>query len=84
MKELGYVEGKNILVEYRYADGKSERLGDYAAQLVRSNIDLIIAEGAPQHMPQRMPLGPFRSLSGMLLTRLERDSLLTLPDPLVT
>ena len=46
LEELGYVEGKNILVEYRFADGKSERLADDAAHFVRSNIDLIIAEGA--------------------------------------
>ena len=46
LRELGYVEGRNIAIEYRYADGKSERLPNDAADLVRSEIDLIVAEGA--------------------------------------
>lgn len=47
MRELGYVEGKNFVVEARYADGKAERLPDLAAELVRSKVDLIIASGTP-------------------------------------
>jgi putative ABC transport system substrate-binding protein len=44
---LGYVEGKNIKIEYRYAEGKFERLPELAAELVRLNVDVLIAEGAP-------------------------------------
>jgi len=47
MRELGYVEGKNLVVEARYGDGKVERLPDLAAELVRSKVDLIIAGGTP-------------------------------------
>jgi putative ABC transport system substrate-binding protein len=43
LRELGYVEGKSISVEYRYAEGQSDRLPDLAAELVRLKVDLIIA-----------------------------------------
>jgi putative ABC transport system substrate-binding protein len=42
LRELGYVEGKNIVIEYRYAEGKLERLPDLAAELVRLKVDLIV------------------------------------------
>ena len=45
LRELGYVEGKNIFIEYRYAEGKLERLPDLAAELVRLKVDVIVATG---------------------------------------
>jgi putative ABC transport system substrate-binding protein len=47
LRELGYVEGKNIVIEYRYAEGKLERLPDLAAELVRLKIDVIVTTGQP-------------------------------------
>ena len=47
LRELGYVEGKNIIIEYRYADGKLERLPSLAAELVRLKVDILVARGAP-------------------------------------
>ena len=47
LRELGYVEGKNIIIEYRYAEGKFERLPDLAAELVRLNVDVIVVFGVP-------------------------------------
>ena len=45
LRELGYVEGRNIAFEYRYAEQKLDRLPELAAELVRLNVDLIIAAG---------------------------------------
>ena len=46
LRELGYVEGKNIVIEYRYAEGKSERLPDLAAELVQLKVDVIVTTSA--------------------------------------
>ena len=43
LRQLGYIEGKNIHVEYRYAEGKVERLPELAAELVALKVDLIVA-----------------------------------------
>ncbi len=45
LRDLGYIEGKNIVIEYRYAEGKQERLPDLAAELVALKVDLILAAG---------------------------------------
>jgi putative ABC transport system substrate-binding protein len=47
LRELGYVEGKNLVIEYRYAEGKLERLPDLAAELVRLKVDVIVTSGIP-------------------------------------
>ncbi|HEU4367749.1 MAG TPA: ABC transporter substrate-binding protein [Methylomirabilota bacterium] len=47
LKELGYVEGRNLVIEYRSADGRSERFPALATQLVRSKVDLILTRGTP-------------------------------------
>jgi len=43
MRELGYVEGKNLVIEWRFADGQSERLPDLAAELVRLKVDVMVS-----------------------------------------
>jgi len=45
LRELGYIEGQNIAIEYRYFDGKVERLPELAAELVRLNCEVIVAIG---------------------------------------
>ena len=45
LRELGYIEGQNIAIEYRYAEGKRDRLPDLAAELVRLKVDIILAAG---------------------------------------
>jgi putative ABC transport system substrate-binding protein len=45
LRDLGYDEGKNIVIEYRYADGKVERLPELAAELVRLKVDVMVVGG---------------------------------------
>jgi len=47
LRELGYSEGRNVVVEYRWADGKAERLPALAAELVRLKVDIIVTSGTP-------------------------------------
>jgi len=46
MRELGYIEGRNLVVEWRFADGKLERLPGLAAELVQLKVDVIVAGGS--------------------------------------
>ena len=45
LRDLGYIEGKNILVEYRYAEGNNDRLSGVVAELVQLKVDVLVAEG---------------------------------------
>jgi putative ABC transport system substrate-binding protein len=47
LRELGYVEGQNLVIEYRSADGRNERFVELAATLVRANVDVIVTRGTP-------------------------------------
>jgi ABC-type uncharacterized transport system substrate-binding protein len=53
LRELGYVEGKNIVIEYRYADGKFDRLPALAAELVALKVDAIVSGGASATGPAK-------------------------------
>src|SRR5438552_4352151 len=48
LRELGWVEGQNIVIDYRYAEGRIDRLPDLAAELVRLKVDLIVASAGTQ------------------------------------
>ena len=61
LRELGYVERKNLIIEWRFADGKSERLSELAAELIRLNPDLIVtsatsATRAAQKLTATIPI----------------------------
>jgi len=47
LSKLGWIEGKNIAIDYRYAEQKAERLAELAAELVRLKVDLIVASSPP-------------------------------------
>ena len=47
LRELGYVEGKNLAIEYRFAEGKLDRLPGLAADLANLKVDIVVAVGGP-------------------------------------
>jgi putative ABC transport system substrate-binding protein len=47
LRELGYIEGKNIFIEIRYAEGKQDRLSDIATELVKLKVDVIVTATRP-------------------------------------
>jgi putative tryptophan/tyrosine transport system substrate-binding protein len=47
LRDLGYVEGKNVVIEFRFAEGKYERLPELAAELVRLKVDVIVTHSVP-------------------------------------
>jgi putative tryptophan/tyrosine transport system substrate-binding protein len=53
LRELGYVEGRNVIIEYRSADGRGERFPELAAELVSLNVDLIVGRGTPAALAAR-------------------------------
>jgi putative ABC transport system substrate-binding protein len=53
LRELGYVEGQNIIIERQYAEGKPERFQEFAAEMVRLNVDLIITTTTPAALAAR-------------------------------
>ncbi len=53
LREVGYVEGKNILIEYRYADGKLDRVPALAAEMVRLNVEVILTGGSAATRPAK-------------------------------
>jgi putative ABC transport system substrate-binding protein len=61
LRELGYIEGKNLAVEWRTADGRGERAGELAAELVRLKVSIIVASGtlaaeAARRATRRIPI----------------------------
>jgi putative ABC transport system substrate-binding protein len=61
LRDLGYVEGHNLVIVYRYAEGNAERLHELAAELARLQVDVLVAEGlaatlAAQHATHTLPI----------------------------
>ncbi|HEV8341317.1 MAG TPA: ABC transporter substrate-binding protein [Candidatus Binatia bacterium] len=53
LRELGYTEGKNIVIEYRYAEGKLDHLSELAAELVRLKVEVIVTAGPASTRPAK-------------------------------
>jgi putative tryptophan/tyrosine transport system substrate-binding protein len=47
LSQLGYLDGKNIAIDYRFVEGKFARLPEFAAELVRTRVDVIVTTGSP-------------------------------------
>ena len=60
LRELGYIEGQNIAFEYRYAEGKQDRLPELAAELVRLKVDVIVIPGG--NAPTRAAMNATRTV----------------------
>jgi putative ABC transport system substrate-binding protein len=61
LRDLGYVEGQNLIIEWRWAEGREERLPDLAAELVRLQVEVIVVGGvtairAVQHATSTIPI----------------------------
>ena len=61
LRDLGHIEGQNLVIEYRYAEGSQERLPDLVAELVRLQVEVIVAGGrntirAAQHATRTIPI----------------------------
>jgi putative ABC transport system substrate-binding protein len=54
LHELGWVEGRNIAIEYRWAEGRSERYAEIAAEFIRLNVDVIVTVGGPALAAKQM------------------------------
>src|SRR5262249_7707017 len=72
LRDLGYVEGHNVMIEYRDAEEKPERLSALAAELVALKVDVILAAGSPQalaakHATKAIPI-VFATASSDLVT----------------
>jgi putative ABC transport system substrate-binding protein len=57
LRDLGYVEGRNIVIEFRWAEGRYDRLSDLVAELIRLNVDVIVTTGRRgRAQPKKRPL----------------------------
>jgi hypothetical protein len=74
LRELGWIEGRNVAIEYRWAEGRSERYAEIAAEFVRRNVDVIVTSASPQS-PQSRKHPSFQLFSRWPRTRLVPDLL---------
>ena len=77
LRDLGYVEGQNLIIEYRSADGHAERFPDLASELVRLEVDLIVTRGTPatravQNATRSIPVVMAMGAPGAIVASLAR------------
>jgi putative ABC transport system substrate-binding protein len=57
LRELGWTEGRTIAIEYRFAEGRNERMAEIAAEFVRSKVDVIVAQGTQAALAAKSATG---------------------------
>jgi putative tryptophan/tyrosine transport system substrate-binding protein len=73
LKESGYVEGENVAFEYRYADGRFDRLATFASELVRHEVTALVAFSNASALARRRRPPRFRSSSALAAIRWRWD-----------
>jgi hypothetical protein len=63
LEQAGFAPRRNVVIEYRFAQGEDERLSETAAELVRRQVAVLVATGSPRPWPQHGQLQPFPSSS---------------------
>ena len=69
LRELGWIEGRTVAIEYRWAEGRSERFAEIAAEFVRLKVDVIVTSGTAQSSQQSRRHRSSRSSSRWRATR---------------
>jgi putative ABC transport system substrate-binding protein len=67
LRDFGYIEGRNLIVERRYAEGRAERFQEFASEMVRLKVDIIIVTTTPAALAVKNATTTIRSCSRMLL-----------------
>jgi len=82
LRDFGYVEGTNITIQYRFAEGHYERLSDLASERVRSKVNLIVTHGTPGSLaPPTFRSSGYQNSSLSLTARPPRHSVSKCPSP---
>jgi putative tryptophan/tyrosine transport system substrate-binding protein len=81
LRDLGYVDGQNIVVEYRFALGKNDQLPELAAELVRTRVDLIVTEGTPSTKAAMQATGTIPIIFGSVQDPVEKGIVAGLAHP---
>src|SRR5258708_36307982 len=81
LKDLGYVEGKNLRIEYRTAEARNERYPALAAELARKKVDLIVANGTPATLAAKNAPGMIPVVTATALDPVETGLVASLERP---
>jgi putative tryptophan/tyrosine transport system substrate-binding protein len=79
LRELGWVEGRNVAIEYRWAEGRAERAAEIAAEFVRLKVDVIVTYGTPPTLAAKQATSAIPIVFALAWSRVWRDRAATSP-----